>query len=585
MLVPKYTAQANRVTGVSGQQMSFKVPGGALSQASGAQAQAYTQLSQQASQWGAVAYKMHRDTVVAGAVAKGKAGIDDAHNKSQRQAIDDPKYVNKGGGIVGYFNEKVTSLLKVAGSTSFDPLTNRRISAELSGYVAGQRRTLDRYYAGRLVDQAKANLNAGTEAAVRVAGNALPPNWDGDEATLPPAVIEEIRKSESAQSDAANIGVTTAVAAGKANQNLRSEIAEYAVNTRITSAQTSDQMEQLLGLLDDPKNFRWLDPLVRNGLVKSARYKSDQLDNKEFRDEARARTAAEKALKKRQNQRATSLWDRIFSARQGEDDVMPTSEEILFLSNEDNGLGLQNGHIEMFMNMIEDTGPKHTDGVLLAEMTTDVLDIIDKDLSGVETSDQINAVIERAARQVAKGTQSRLKIDDFMSFIKWARGAAKGDVDVAEIQRYRSIVSGAVNPININTGLPEDRRNNIRVAGAIGFYDKQIKRGKTPLQAIMDTFKRFGITTDPIEGTTSSKPYLPPYPFGIPDKISGLDIPLDVTKWKGEHVEAARRWANANMSFAAFGRTVKDRNDKYQDLNKDFVRIEEYIAQVKAGQN
>ena len=91
MLVPKYTARANRVTGVSGQQMSFKVPGGALSQASVAQAQAYTQLSQQASQWGAVAYKMHRDTVVAGAVAKGKAGIDDAHNKSQRQDIADPK--------------------------------------------------------------------------------------------------------------------------------------------------------------------------------------------------------------------------------------------------------------------------------------------------------------------------------------------------------------------------------------------------------------------------------------------------------------------------------------------------------------
>ena len=33
MIVPKVTATANRVTGVAGQRSSFKVPGGALSQA------------------------------------------------------------------------------------------------------------------------------------------------------------------------------------------------------------------------------------------------------------------------------------------------------------------------------------------------------------------------------------------------------------------------------------------------------------------------------------------------------------------------------------------------------------------------
>jgi len=592
MLVPKYTAQANRGTGVSGQQMSFKVPGGALSQAAVAQGQSYTQLSQQAAQWSAVAYKMHRDTVVAGAVAKATASVDEAFNESQKQDITDPKYADKGGGILGFFNDAVTSIAKTAGSTSFDPLTNRRISAEVAGYVAGQRRTLDRYNAGRLVDRANATLNSGRDDAIRRAANALPSNWNGNEATLPTAVIKEIDDEEKRQADAAATGVKTAVSAGEANRNLRSEIAEYAVNTRITAAQTSEHMEELLDLLDDPKNFRWLDPDDRDRLVRSSRNKYQRFLNSEFRNEARERTAASQALKMRQSQRANGFYVQINRARQGGTDEagapvsLPTSEAILQASLEDNGRGLQDGHVEMFMNMIENTGPRHSHQPFVADLHTQVLDILDEEIGSDEKARRINDVIDRAAKQAVQGPQSMITIEDHLSFVKWARGAAKGQVNTSEIQRYRGAVLGAVNPKN-EAGFPEDPRNVLREVDAMAFFDLQVRRGSTPSQAAMDTLRRFGITTKPIEedgGIDTTAPMAPYYPSGIPSTVDSsvagqprLDLPSNPAKWDKNHVDAARQWMNANRAYQVFGRTAKERNQRFQRLARDLLRIEEYI--------
>ena len=587
MLVPKYNAQAQRGTGVAGQQMSFKVPGGALSQAAVAQGKAFEQLSSEAAQWGVVSYKMHRDAVVSSAVAEGRAAMDAEFINAQRQDIDDPLYVEKGGGILGYFNDKIATILKSKGSTSFDPLTNRRISADLTQYARDRRKALNTYNAGRLVDQRNAQINAQRSEAVRVIGNALPPDWDGSIETLPDSSRVEYDNEVTRQSDAANVGLKTEVAAEKANRDLRSEITEYAVNTRISSARTTESVEQLLGLLDDPNNFKHLEPNTRVRLVKSLRSKYDRLLNKEYRESERQRSEQAKALRVRQQQRTTSVIARITRAREtGDAEDMPTYSEILFLAEEDDGRGLKDGHLTMLLNMLENKGPERSDSDFLNNLHMALLEVQSENLSPEDAKRRIDAIIERSSAQIARGTLSRITIEDHISFMKYAKTAANAETSSSEISNYLSVVKKFAAPWDPQTNFYKDPRDAYKVIEAERFFHQEIRRGATASQAAKRALERVGVSLDPKdeEAPLPEDPFIPFYPVGLPAEVRGgspgamMPLPRSTTQWDPSHVEASRQWVKDNQTRNVMGRSDKERLQRFNRLMNDLDEISRYIA-------
>lgn len=590
MLVPKYNAQAQRGTGVAGQQMSFKVPGGALSQAAVAQGKAFEQLSSEAAQWGAAAYKMHRDSVVSSAVAEGRAAVDAEFNEAQRQDIDNPLYVEKGGGILGYFNDKIATILKSKGSTSFDPITNRRISADLTQYAADRRKTLNTYNAGRLVDQRRAQINAQRSDAVRRIANALPPDWDGNIETLPDSARVEYDNEVKRQLDAADVGIKTEVNAEKANRNLRSEITEYAVNTRISSARTTESVDQILGLLDNPDNFKHLKEQKRAALVDAAWRKYDRLLNAEYKNSERQRVKKSRDLRIRQQERATSVIARITRAREtGDEEDMPDYKDILYLAELDDGRGLKDGHLTMLLNMLDDEGPAQTDSDFLNNLHMDVLDVQSENLSPEDAKRRIDAIIERSARQVGRGTLSRITIEDHLSFMKWAKTASKGELSSPEILNQLKTVKKFAAEWDPKTNFYKDKRDGLKVIEAERFYWLQLRRGATPSQAAMLALERVGVSMDPTdkgvrERTDPRSAFIPFYPVGLPAEVGGgpdgamMPLPRSITQWEPSHVEASRQWVKENKTRDVMGRDDKERRQRYKRLMNDLDEISSYIA-------
>tara|TARA_R110000824_G_scaffold208948_1_gene394754 strand:+ start:373 stop:2094 length:1722 start_codon:yes stop_codon:yes gene_type:complete len=567
MLVPKYTAQANRVTGVAGQQMSFKVPGGALSQAAVAQGQAFNKVSQEAAQWGAVAYKMHRDTVVAGAVAKATASVDKALNESQTRDIADPKYAKKGGGILGFFNDAVTSITKTAGSTSFDPLTNNRISAAVAGYVAGQRRTLDRYNAGRLVDIAAANLSADREESIKRAANGLSSNWDGDVLTLPIAVIEEIDNAEKAQLDAARIGVTTALKAGEANLTLRSEIAKYAVNAHNNSARTSNQTQTLIEQLDDPSNFIWLDPFDRQELKTRLEAKFFRLQTSENSAAAAKLTADERKLKQNQQINEMDLWQRIAEANDTDDpSAMPTRADLdNAVASQPNNRGLTTAAYSALSKIISQEGADASNPQFVNDVYADINAIAsDSSLGKIERDNRIRAVVERSSAEIGRGVSSKITQSDHLNLNRYADAAIKEQTFSEDHNRFLAFVKNGSAPIDRESKRLINESDIFKQIEAVYTYNQLRAQGMPPMRAAIEALRRVGVTaTEDGDGIKAPPPF---FPLALPAEVG---LPAKTGEWEPKDIKAARDWTFKNRA-QLLGRK------KYFSLMNDIAAIEKY---------
>jgi hypothetical protein len=598
MLVPKYERprprQAERVTGVAGQPMTFKIPGGALSQADVAKAASFDELASEAGKWGAAVYEMHRASVVAKEVAQGNAALSEVAIQAQRQDLSNPEWAEQGGSILGYYNYHANRILNSAGSSSIDPLTRKRITANLAGTVSRQTQTLNNYYAARLVDQRNAEINANQRESIRIISNYAPADWDGNPETLPNAARELFEQTVKEQLDAANTGIKDAVQAGNAISDLRSEITQHAVYARISALQTTEQVEQLQDLLDDPNNFRHLKLVVRKRVVDALQRKHQSFLSKEFRDETRARTLAEKQLRIRQSQRATVLHTRISRAREtGNPQDMPTWSDINYLAEEDGGRGLKVGHQQMFLNLIDDVGPTVSDGPFVSELYDEVGDIAAEGLSQEDTREAINAVIERSALQIAKGTLSRITIQDRLSFLKYANSVANKERDTSEENRFRNLVRLNSVPHD-KFQLLVDPTDVFTQGEALRFYQLQIGRGAEPHEAFMLAMERVGITPEskdqpPAEVFNKGpKPFYPvgvpgtvASPVGLPGTVGSMDLPDNTDAWEMRHVDAARLWVKRNKSQDVMGRTPVEKRDRYQRLMEEFLLIERYIERNK----
>lgn len=583
MIVPKVTATANRVTGVAGQRSSFKVPGGALSQAAVAKGRQFEQLSKQASQWGQVAYKMHRDTVVTAAVTAATEEIDDAFIKAQRQSLSDPQYEDQGGGILGFYGTAVSQILARSQTASRDPLTRRRIAAGVSKHANAQERTLKNYNAGRLLDVTNAGLNASRAEGIKTAANSLPPDWDGDENSLPTAVWQVIFDQEIAQYSAAGIGAKTQVAAEQANRDMRGDIAQYSVNTRVTAATTAQHTDDLLDLLDDPTKFVWLEPDSRDRLIRTVRSRRDRFLSAEYRQDTRERAEKNRQLKERQSRRALSFIQRITESRTGAASAPPplTEPEIMAIADLDNGQGMAISDVKMLIHMANDTGAQESDPVFLGELHNEVL-AIPADASDGERASAIDAIVARSTGQLAKGADSLVTIEQHLSFLKWAEGVKSGALNTTEINNVRNSVINAVAPRDITSGILEDARDVILEIDARYFFDRQIERGATPQSAAESTLQRYGITRDTTEAPSSreGKSLRPAFPVGVPSKLrsGALEVPSDTADWSPAIVEEARAWVNANKTQDSFGSTNDQKAQKYKRLMEDLANIDKFLA-------
>jgi hypothetical protein len=579
--VPKFTARPSDTTPAAGQRFSFKAPAGALSLAQTTQGDALGRLADDAARLGAVVMQLHRNDIAAKAIATMSGEIDAAVATAQQQDIADPRYENEGGGMLGHFNERVSAIFDRLPEHTGDPLTQRQIREAIGARVAAARTTVTRANTSRLIDIGRATLNEGRSIHIRDAAAELPLGWDGNENTLPASVLTIIDREEAAQNSAAAIGLITAVKAGENIHKFRGDIAKYAVDAQNNAAQTTDQVFQLMDLLDDPEKFFWLKPTDRERLKKNLLNKHNRLLTAELQQETRSRVAARAELKERQAIRLSTLVDKVFSARKGVVDstgasVMPTQEEILDLASLDGALGLAAGKVTMLMNMIDDKGVKQSDPEFVADLYAEVYAIINNPgLSQEERRRGVSIQIDRSDGQVAKRFGSLVTIEDHLTFTKWAHTVSDEEVISGEIADNLRLVEGSAVPLD-DFGMYENRDDVYHVIRARGVYFQGLARGMTPPEAAKRALNAVGVTMgdDDNPFAIGRAPFYPPdlprnFTITI-DQVPGSFTQADdkrtslttfaveahqeevtmpkVEEWTKEHVAHARAYAEAQMA-------------------------------------
>ena len=549
MLVPKYKATAKRVVGVPGQQMTVKAPAN-LSAPQQAAAAGYERLGTEAAKWGQVAYSLHRSGVIAAEKSKYEAQVDDMFIEAQQRPVHDPDYMEKGG-ILGWFDDQVSALGKTVGTGVFDPLTRMQVRSNYVGYLSDARSKLSTYYAGRLTNAAAANVARDTEDYTQRAANALPVNWDGDEATLPLAVIENMNAITLLQDNAANTGVIQFTAAQTAKETMRSDIAVHAVNTRNLMARTADQVEELLTQMENPDNFRWLDVKDRDRFLKQLETKKYRLLRDEQAEEEATRREEARRLNADQNARHNRLILK--------DDL--TLEDVENAVNQEpNQQGLKPSATSSLRALALKEGPADSDPVFKTSLYTDLVTTAsDTNLAPSAKADSIDALIQKASRTVGLGRESLLTHSDFTAFIKYAQSIRSEERDGGEVARVLRDVRAAAGETPF--GIEEDKAP--RVMEATRVYMQAISTGATPPEAAQFAIDR--ITAFPEEQPLFRPTYLP---MTIPNH----EFPADPRKWTTDDILAAKNYATRHR--ARLGA------QKYQEMMKGIRAVEAYQSAV-----
>ena len=546
MLVPKYKATAKRVVGVPGQQMTVKAPAN-LSAPQQAAAAAYERLGTEAAKWGQVAYSLHRSGVIAAEKSKYEAQVDDMFIEAQRRPVHDPDYMEKGG-ILGWFDDQVSALGKTVGTGVFDPLTKMQVRSNYAGYLSDARSKLSTYYAGRLTNEAAANVARDTEDYTQRAANALPVNWDGDEATLPLAVIENINAITLLQDNAANTGIKKFTEAQTVKENVRSDIAVHAVNTRNLMARTADQVEELLTQIENPDNYRWLDIKDRDRFLK-------QLENKKFRllrDEQAEEEATRREEARRLSENQNARHNRLI-LKNG-----LTLEDVENAVNQEpNQQGLKPAATSSLRALALKEGPADSDPVFKTSLYTDLVTTAsDTNLAPAEKAAVIDALIQKASKTVGLGRESLLTHSDFTAFIKYAQSIRSGERDGGEVARVLRDVRAAAGETPLGGIKQEDIP---RVMEATRVYMQAISAGATPPEAAQ-------FALDRIAALPEEQPlFRPTY---LPMTIPNHEFPADPRKWTTDDTLAAKNYATRHR--ARLGA------QKYQEMMKGIRAVEAY---------
>lgn len=603
MIVPKlkfHVPSEARGLGVPGQQASFKIPGGALSAGDTAAGALAVKVSNEAGQWAATAYETVRKLAVAEAVAEARAKIDLVFTDAQKQNIVNEKYPTEGG-ILGYFDEKINEILKGAGS-SRDPFTNSRIRAKLVPYAGSERRTLANYNAGRLVNQAQAQLASDRALYVLGAGNALPHDWDGNYETLPTDVKSYLIQAERDQNAAAALGIIKATQAEEANRTLREEVAMFALTARVNAATTPDEIDDLRTILADTDMYRWLKVADRQSTIgklnndyREALTLELKVDDRRYRDNKRM-------LAEAQHANEFSIYDKYFEAIRT-NSATPTVEDVLAIAGKNNGRGLRPGQTAALIALVEEGGARDTNAIFMNDLYKEVGEVLlNRNLAPQDAKDAIQRVIDRSSRQIAYKGASKITIEDHLGFYKWAKTAADGKVQGGEVQSALNKVLSYAAPKD-QYGDYADVRDVFKELEAERFFWWEISRGATPTKAAINALARVGIQSEKGDDslddmqTTSDDFFKPFYPVGLPAEITLppsysaftttggvgqiLALPHNTNMWEDSHVAAAKTWVNDTFTTPTtarqLGRTARERRNKYVSLLADLAEISKFI--------
>jgi hypothetical protein len=558
MLVPKYRATAKRVVGVPGQQMTVKAPAGVFSAPARAEAAAWEDVSTKAAQWGQVSYTLHRNGVIAGAKSKNETAIDDMFSEAQRRPVNDPKYMEKGG-ILGWFDEQIRNYGKTVGSDIFDPLTRTQVQSNYAAHLADKRRTLSTFYAGRLTNEAAADIAAGTEEAITAAANALPPDWDGDTNTLPLNVISNINAINALQDTGAKTNVIDFTAAQKTKLTAQSRIALSAVNQRNLMARTADQVEELLTQVEDPNNYRWLKVADRDRLRK-------QLDNKKLRllRDEQAQERADRAERARQLKADQTENQNILLLKAADGDLR-VEDVRRVVESKPSSQGLTSAGTGALISLALKEGPADSDPVFKVDLYGDLIAVSASDLAPEAKASVIDGLLEKAHKTVRRGRDSLLTHSDYVAFAKYAKQIRRDERDGGEVARALRGVRAFAGETPLGNMSEDDVP---RVLEATRVFWQAISTGSTAAEASELAINRVRVR----------RPKILFKPAYLPNNIAGIELPTNAKHWKAEHVQAAKVWAAANKGGANLDRV------RYLELMAGIRAIEAYIQPLEDAQ-
>jgi len=414
MIVPTYTATAKNVTGVSGQAMGFKIPGGALSQGQVAQAQLYSQGSDAAASFGKQFYAMHRSAVIGKQVAAATTAIDAAQIEASKKDVLSV-YPDKTPG--GYFANQAKIAMAKATAGSSDPITQSAIASQVSGLISTGQRQVNKTARIGVVQSRLADMSLRERWLRDRVSVGVPEGWDGDLAKLTPEAQEHFDELGKMRTVAAQQGLISYLDVQKGAEADNKLIGKLAVSKRMIAAETSQESAALLVQLRDGKSWRMLDDKDRDALEWRIHRQVLRQQNQEAAVAKQSVIAANKAEKKLFRDTADGLQRRILQARNNDPGaVMPTPAELY-------NAPLTVSARAALSKMALETTPSDTDADYFLEIHKRLRVIETNGLTPGELEEATSKLQEEIHAEVAKKHGSKINSSDALAFSNALRAA------------------------------------------------------------------------------------------------------------------------------------------------------------------
>jgi len=405
MIVPTYTASAKNITGVAGQAMTFKVPGGALSQGQVAEAQFYGKVSSTAAGWGSAFYGMHRSAVTSKAVTEATASLDKVALAAQSKDVLAPNEIDQPS---GFFAHHAQLIATKAAAASWDPITQRDIAGLVSSQITTRQRETNKLSRLRIVKHDQAFLADREEHLRDEVARSVPEKWDGDIDTLPAHGQSAYYDLQTMRKKAAGRGTIDHLQEQKGSKEDRSYITKLAIKKRLIAAKTSAETQDVLRTLQDGTSWPMLTNKDLQILELKAHRQSLVQQGKEAAAAKQAVVEQRRAKKNRQDRNENKLLVDIYAARNKNHPMVPVGR----VQNTD----LDPAARRAIMAMLQDNLPKNTDTDYFNDIHDRLLDI---ELSGDEPDimeDKLTALQKEVHGEVGKEFASKINMSDALAF-------------------------------------------------------------------------------------------------------------------------------------------------------------------------
>ena len=598
MLVPTYTVDAKNLSGtggVSGRPMTFKIPGGALSQGYVAQAGVANTARDLAGQLSTKLYGMHADAVASEAMRVARRSVDATFEEARRMSPI-------GNGILGHFDDRVPQIRSAARDAAKNPMLRRRIDLQVAQYVTGRRAVLATDNTRRLVSHGVEFLNRAIDeqlqdAAIAGATGAGYSTWDGvDFAGLPAGVSDAIENIKLLLDGAVDSGLITPESRTTRLNTLLGDMAQNAVRARLRTAISPEdaaavrvdleETTQVPGQEEEVLAYPHLSPDDRSALAKEARTLEKTLITA-GNTRAKADAAALKALvKQTQTDNAGALYMQLYS-----EDTEPLTienlNEVMLTGLGDlavEGAGLALADYKALATIVTQTGPEKSDEAYVAEVYGQMTSILLGEAPPQEQEKLLDALAVSLTNELARGAgrdgrpASRITISDFRSLhslLSREAGAVMSDPGLQRI--YRIVAKGFGYNANEELWTGESAKYGVELEL---FFWRMIESGLTPEEAAEKTVTRFGeLLPDDLVGVTTL-----PWPFaGSTDLPRTVSLTVggrtatehtfrDVNDWKSDDLVAARAWA---VTAQAKGKITEE---DWRSFMVEVIQIEKVLA-------